>query len=174
MQRLRWLVLMSFWMSLIDAGKLQLAEPFDYPESVLEESWEQFRRMRSMGNRSDIAEKIRVKQVARYLDDINDSLNRLESNRQLGTASFKREDLVGLWILASPYKFYPMNLQTASVNLQAADDEKEEEDDDLHRPLLPDDDDAPSFSDGDNSDVVDDLEVHVEHDQENDDLFAWQ
>jgi|GEM_PF-4030629 hypothetical protein len=171
MQRLRWLVLMGFWVSLMNAGKLQLPEPYDDPGSALEEAWEQLRRMRSMGNRCDIAEKIRIKQVAQYLNDICDCLNRLEANIQLGTASLRQQELAGLWRVASQYKYYPINLQTVSVNFEAT----EEEDDGLHRPAPPGDDDSP-FSDGDNSegDDEDELTVHAAQDQETDDLFNWE
>lgn len=182
MKRLLLLLLIGVWANQMDAGRPQLPEPFDDPESAWIETEQLFKRMRCMGNQywvdqsgnlAGINEKIRKKEVAQYIQDIEERLYRLDENRMMGNTTFTADDMANLWALALPYKNYPQNVYYP-------DDENGAN----APPLLPGDDDTPSFSDGqgdedDDSDdgednEEDDTVVHVgQHDQGNNDPFTW-
>lgn len=168
MKRLRLLLLlMAVSASQMDAGRPQLPEPFDDPKGAWIETWNQVRRMVSMANRNEIGLEVRTQQVEGYMQDIKERLSRLDQNRIGGTTHLTVEDMQNLWKFAHPYTTYP-------VDPFVVDDALQEDKDDENAPLIPRDDDAPSFSDGDFGDdeAEEDLAVHVgQRDQEDDDFM---
>lgn len=153
---------MGIWASQMDAGKLQLPDPFEQPAVAWMETWKQFHRMRSMGFATNISLEVRKKQIAQYVQDIEERLDRFDQNRIEGTSRLRAQSMEFLWTLVAPYKNYP-------ANLHRADEELDEEKEDENAPLLPGDDDAPSFSDGDHLDGFDD--DHGGDDQDDDNFL---
>jgi hypothetical protein len=201
MKNLWWLMLMGLWMGGIDAGMPQLPEsPVDH-EAVMRETWKeawnQCRRMRSMGvqfqvdNHGNVCggvdEDVRIRHVANYYYDLQIRIDQLEKMRKARPDFFRVRNLDTLKGIVYPYKYYPTNVYFPNTPLPE-EDEDEQEDEGANNPLLPGDDDVPSFSDGDEDDSdrdderdsdEGDVAMHIDQgedsaaDQGNNDPFDW-
>jgi len=191
MKNLWWLMLMGLWMGGIDAGMPQLPESPVDPEAVMRETWQetwsQCRRMRSMGVQSGIDEDVRIRHVANYYYDLRIRIDQLEKMRKAHPDFFRVRNLDSLKGIVYPYKYYPTNVYFPNTPLPE-EDEDEQEDEGANNPLLPGDDDVPSFSDGDEDDSdrdderdsdEGDVAMHIDQgedsaaDQGNNDPFDW-
>lgn len=155
MKRLLWLALMGFGVGCMEAGRPQ---PLELPQAELNETWAQYKRMKSMAGCYDVKAAIRDIYIAEYIKDIDGRLEQLEQHAKQGDLSLA--EVTGLKELVHMYK--PKNHGDVELRLCIADPQI---------PGVPGDDDAPSFLDDEKDD---DLAVHVgQQDQEDDDVIDF-
>lgn len=148
MKKILFLAVMISKVSYLEAGRPQ---PFESPRHELNETWKQYKRMKSMAGRHDVEASIRDRCVAEYMQDIDGRLAQLEQNLKQGDVS--GEELAGLKECVSIYK----SRKNTDAELSM--------DDELQIPEVPFDDDA-SFSDDEDNNNSDNSLDHGEQNRD--------